>query len=171
VLHSERTLHAPRPHYLANKRKHSPLIAGTIAAHSSYRKPAISELPQRPQTARTLVPQNREALIHFENGDTMQEKSMMRSFQNTEPLGNHSVALLNHSVPFGDLVTAVFDSAAGFSDDPKEISRSAVQTVAYMLRHMQLASVTIPPPTPLVKTKPVLRVVSGEKRQKKCFGQ
>jgi len=34
----------------------------------------------------------------------------------------------------GDLVAAVFDAAAHYSSDPKEVSRLATQTVMHMLR-------------------------------------
>jgi hypothetical protein len=95
----------------------------------------------------------------------MRDESVMRSFKNTEPLGNRNAPLGNYNVSFGDLVTAVFDCAAQFSADPKEVSRSAVRTVAYMLRHTQRTSVIISPPKPLAKTKPLLRVVYKEMRK------
>jgi hypothetical protein len=34
----------------------------------------------------------------------------------------------------GDLITAVFDGAAQYSSDPREVSRLATQAVALMLR-------------------------------------
>ena len=37
-------------------------------------------------------------------------------------------------ITVGDLVAAVFDAAAQYSSDPKEVSRLATQTVMHMLR-------------------------------------
>ena len=37
------------------------------------------------------------------------------------------------TVTIGDLILTVFDKAAQFSLDPKEVSRLATQTVAHML--------------------------------------
>jgi hypothetical protein len=39
------------------------------------------------------------------------------------------------SAPLGELVLAVFDKAAQYSADPREISRLATQAVSHMLRH------------------------------------
>ena len=35
----------------------------------------------------------------------------------------------------GELVTTVYDDAARYSQDPREVSRLATQTIAHMLRH------------------------------------
>jgi hypothetical protein len=42
--------------------------------------------------------------------------------------------LARKTVELGDLVTTVFDDAKQYSDDPREVSRLATQTVAQMLR-------------------------------------
>jgi hypothetical protein len=49
------------------------------------------------------------------------------------------------TIPLGELILAVFDKAAQYSSDPREVSRLATQTVAHMLwRAPKLTS--LPPP-------------------------
>jgi len=49
------------------------------------------------------------------------------------------------TVPLGELILAVFDRAAQYSTNPREVSRLATQTVSHMLwraprsRHVRLA--------------------------------
>lgn len=40
----------------------------------------------------------------------------------------------HNTVVFGELVVAVFDSAAHYSADPREVSRLATEVVVHMLR-------------------------------------
>jgi hypothetical protein len=42
---------------------------------------------------------------------------------------------IRKTVPLGELILAVFDKAAQYSADPREISRLATQTVSQMLWH------------------------------------
>jgi hypothetical protein len=46
----------------------------------------------------------------------------------------------------GDLVVAVFDEAAHFSSDPREVSRLATRTVTHILQRARKA-LTPPPPS------------------------
>jgi hypothetical protein len=39
------------------------------------------------------------------------------------------------TIPLGDLVLTVFDNAAKYSADPREVSRLATQTISHMLWH------------------------------------
>ena len=39
------------------------------------------------------------------------------------------------TVPLGELILTVFDKAAEYSADPREVSRLAAQTVSHMLWH------------------------------------
>jgi hypothetical protein len=39
------------------------------------------------------------------------------------------------TVPLGELILAVFDKAAQYSTDPREVSRLATQTISHMLWH------------------------------------
>jgi len=47
------------------------------------------------------------------------------------------------TVPLGELILTVFDKAAQYSADPREVSRLATQTISHMLCH-----------TPGLKTTP-----------------
>jgi hypothetical protein len=38
------------------------------------------------------------------------------------------------TVSLGELILAVFDNAAQYSADPREVSRLAIQTISHMLR-------------------------------------
>jgi len=39
------------------------------------------------------------------------------------------------TVPLGELILTVFDKAAQYSADPREVSRLATQTISHMLWH------------------------------------
>ena len=39
------------------------------------------------------------------------------------------------TVPLGELILTVFDKAAQYSADPREVSRLAAQTISHMLWH------------------------------------
>jgi hypothetical protein len=39
------------------------------------------------------------------------------------------------TVPLGDLILTVFDKAAQYSADPREVARLATQTISHMLWH------------------------------------
>jgi hypothetical protein len=43
----------------------------------------------------------------------------------------------------GDLVVAVFDEAARYSTDPRDVSRLATQAVGHMLRRAQRISISL----------------------------
>jgi hypothetical protein len=45
-----------------------------------------------------------------------------------------SQALIQETIRLGDLIVAIFDEAAHYSSDPKEVSRLATQTLMHMLR-------------------------------------
>jgi hypothetical protein len=47
----------------------------------------------------------------------------------------------------GDLVVAVFDSAANYSADPQEVARLATRAVTAMLRRAQRSSAPVSRPT------------------------
>lgn len=47
----------------------------------------------------------------------------------------------------GELVVAVFDKAARYSVDPREVSRLATQAVAHMLRRARRTSISLLQPT------------------------
>jgi hypothetical protein len=44
---------------------------------------------------------------------------------------------IRKTVPLGELILAVFEKAAQYSADPREVSRLATQTVSHMLWHAQ----------------------------------
>ena len=44
---------------------------------------------------------------------------------------------MNKTARLGELVAAVFDEAAHYSNDPQEVSRLAAQAVAHILRRGQ----------------------------------
>ncbi|MBK9517943.1 MAG: hypothetical protein IPO09_11405 [Anaeromyxobacter sp.] len=46
------------------------------------------------------------------------------------------------TAPLGDLITAAFDGARGYSTDPGEVSLLATQAVAHMLRRLGRAAST-----------------------------
>lgn len=70
----------------------------------------------------------------------MQKKSMMGCLENLPRLGNRNTTIRSYCIPLGDLVIAVFDDAAEFSDNSEKVTEIAVQTVSYMLRHATRAS-------------------------------
>jgi len=53
---------------------------------------------------------------------------------------------VQRTVQFGDLVAAVFERAALQSNDSREVSDLATQTVAYMLRHARTTAIRRSPP-------------------------
>lgn len=71
----------------------------------------------------------------------MPEESLIRKLQIAPPPIHEESLHRSRNLLLGDLVTAVFDDAARFSNDPKKASQSAVQTIAYMLRHGRLLRV------------------------------
>jgi hypothetical protein len=48
------------------------------------------------------------------------------------------------TVPLGELILTVFDKAATFSADPREVSRLATQTIAHMLWHAPRLKTSLP---------------------------
>jgi hypothetical protein len=58
----------------------------------------------------------------------------------------------NHEIiRLGDLVVAVFDEAALYSSDPKEVSRLAIQTLRHLLPSAR--RILAPPPPSIVSNK------------------
>jgi hypothetical protein len=49
------------------------------------------------------------------------------------------------TVEFGDLVLAIYDEAAQYSDDPREVSCLAMQTVQEILWHAPKPKISRPP--------------------------
>ena len=56
--------------------------------------------------------------------------------------------LFRKAVPLGELVLAVFDEAAQYSPDPREVSRLATKAVANMLRRARRTAIPSAFPTP-----------------------
>jgi hypothetical protein len=52
---------------------------------------------------------------------------------------------VHKTAQLGDLVTAVFDGAAQYSADPREVSRLATQAVALMLRRARKSAISREP--------------------------
>ncbi len=52
---------------------------------------------------------------------------------------------IQKTVPLGELILTVFDKAAQYSLDPREVSRLATRTVAHMLSRGR--RLVIPPPS------------------------
>jgi hypothetical protein len=48
--------------------------------------------------------------------------------------GEKMRAQIPKTVSLGELILAVFDTAAKYSADPREVSRLAMQTISHMLR-------------------------------------
>jgi hypothetical protein len=48
------------------------------------------------------------------------------------------------TVALGELILAVFDKAAEYSADPREISRLATQTISHMLWHSPRLKTSLP---------------------------
>ena len=60
----------------------------------------------------------------------------------------------NHEIiRLGDLVAAVFDEAALYSSNPKEVSRLAAQAVMHMLRTARRTLAPLPPSIVSDKTR------------------
>jgi hypothetical protein len=55
----------------------------------------------------------------------------------------------NHKTDLGELVVAVFDIAAQYSTDPREVSRLATRVVMQIVRRACKARVARPSPTAL----------------------
>jgi hypothetical protein len=49
---------------------------------------------------------------------------------------------VHKTAQLGELVAAVFDNAARYSTDPREVARLATQTVEHMLRHLRRGSMS-----------------------------
>jgi len=56
-----------------------------------------------------------------------------------------SQALIQETIRLGDLIVAIFDEAAYYSSDPKEVSRLATQTLMHMLRAARRTLAPLPP--------------------------
>jgi len=67
----------------------------------------------------------------------MPKETMIRKLHIVPPPIHGRRLHRSRNVLLGDPVAAVFDDAARFSNDPKKVSQSAVQTITYMLRHWQ----------------------------------
>ncbi|MDD5308535.1 MAG: hypothetical protein PHU25_14530 [Deltaproteobacteria bacterium] len=52
---------------------------------------------------------------------------------------------VQHTMRFGDLVAAIFDRAAQYDTDPKEVSLLATRVVTYMLRHAREMVIPLSP--------------------------
>lgn len=50
------------------------------------------------------------------------------------------------TVPLGELILTVFDKAAHYSADPREVSRLATQTISHMLWHAPRLTTSRPTP-------------------------
>jgi hypothetical protein len=48
------------------------------------------------------------------------------------------------TAPLGELVVAVFDKAARYSSDPREVSRLATQAIMELLRRLRRFSMALP---------------------------
>jgi hypothetical protein len=48
------------------------------------------------------------------------------------------------TVPLGELILTVFDKAAQYSADPREVSRLATQTISHMLWHIPRSKTSLP---------------------------
>ena len=57
----------------------------------------------------------------------------------------------HETIRLGDLVVAVFDEAAHYSSDPKEVSRLATQAVMHILRAAR--NILDPPPPSIASNK------------------
>jgi hypothetical protein len=53
------------------------------------------------------------------------------------------------TVPLGELILTVFDKAAQYSVDPREVSRLATQTISHMLWHAPRSKTSRPTPNPV----------------------
>lgn len=53
---------------------------------------------------------------------------------------------LSPTVPLGELILTVFDKAAQYSSDPREVSRLATQTLSHMLWHAPRLKISHPLP-------------------------
>jgi hypothetical protein len=51
------------------------------------------------------------------------------------------------TVPLGELILTVFDKAAKYSADPREVSRLATQTISHMLWHAPRSKTSRPTAT------------------------
>jgi hypothetical protein len=55
---------------------------------------------------------------------------------------------VHKTAQLGELVAAVFDRAARYSTDPREVSRLATQAVAHILRRARRTSISLLQPAP-----------------------
>lgn len=53
------------------------------------------------------------------------------------------------TVPLGELILTVFDNAAQYSSDPREVSRLATQAISHMLWHTPRLKTSRPTPSPV----------------------
>ncbi len=74
----------------------------------------------------------------------MQDESTTIYLHDLPSRNNNSVLPRSHSIALGDLIIAVFDNAAGLSEDSEKVSKIAVQTVSYILRYARRQSVSAP---------------------------
>jgi hypothetical protein len=59
---------------------------------------------------------------------------------------------VNKTAQLGELVVAVFDKAAHYSSDPREVSRLATRAVAHILRRARKTSIALLEPATCTRT-------------------